>query len=149
MRRHLPPGIHLPEDAARKVSASVRRPYIPDTCPASGPDRGSGRTLIPGDGAAGDQGSSDWACLPGDGGYAGPAACPVSATSWRYGLRRTRRLVSGRSHRPRSTWPHQARLPLPAVTHRYRRAYYLGPNNFRSPNMRDFITVLMDLALVT
>jgi hypothetical protein len=50
-----------------------------------------------------------------------PAACPVSTTSWRYGLRRTCRLVTGRSHRPRSTWPNQARLALLAVTHRYER----------------------------
>jgi hypothetical protein len=37
-----------------KVSASVRRAYIPDTYAASGPE--PGRILIPGDGAAGDQG---------------------------------------------------------------------------------------------
>jgi hypothetical protein len=54
------------------------------------------RILIPGDGAAGDQGASEQACLPGNGGYATPAACPVSTTSWRYGLRRTCRLVTGR-----------------------------------------------------
>jgi hypothetical protein len=56
-------------------------------------------------------------------------ACPAMAatrrlwatTSSRYGLRRTCRLVTGRSHRPRSTWPDQARLALLAVTHRYTR----------------------------
>ena len=32
--------IHLPEGAARKVSASVRRAYIPDTPAASGPRTG-------------------------------------------------------------------------------------------------------------
>ena len=47
--------IRLPEGAARKVSASVRRACIPDTYAASGPNREPGRTLIPGDGAAGDQ----------------------------------------------------------------------------------------------
>jgi hypothetical protein len=57
----------------------------------------------------------------GNGGCATPAACPVSTTSWRYGLRRTCRLVTGRSHRPRSTWPNQARLGFLAVTHRYER----------------------------
>src|SRR5438876_9787509 len=31
--------------------------------------------------------------------------------SWRHGLRRTCRLGTGRSHRPRSTWPDQDRLP--------------------------------------
>jgi hypothetical protein len=54
-------------------------------------------------------GGSEEACLPGNGGYATPAACPVSTTSWRYGLRRTFRLVAGTPHRPRSTWPNQAR----------------------------------------
>jgi hypothetical protein len=70
------------------------------------PNRGTGRTLIPGDGAAGDQRAQNRpACLPGNGSYATPAGCPVSTTSWRYGLRRTCRLVTSRSHRPRSTWP--------------------------------------------
>jgi len=46
-------------------------------------------TLILGDGAAGDQGGSEQACLPGDGSYATPAACPVATASWRYGLRHT------------------------------------------------------------
>jgi hypothetical protein len=32
--------IHLPEGAARKVSALVRRAYIPDTSAASGPRTG-------------------------------------------------------------------------------------------------------------
>jgi hypothetical protein len=93
--------IRLSEGAAGKVSASMRRACIPDTCAASGPNREPGRTLIPGDGAAGDQGLRI-GCLPGNGGYATPAACPASMTSWRYGLRRTCRLVTGRSHRPRS-----------------------------------------------
>ena len=52
-------GIRLPEGAARKVSASVRRACIPDTYAASGPNREPGRILIPGDGAAGDQGGSE------------------------------------------------------------------------------------------
>jgi hypothetical protein len=47
--------IQLSEGAVQKVSASVRRAYIPDTFAASGPEPGPGRTLIPGDGAAGDQ----------------------------------------------------------------------------------------------
>ena len=38
---------------------------------------------------------------------------------------RTCRLVTGRSHRPRPTWPDQARLPPLAVTHRYKRAHCL------------------------
>jgi hypothetical protein len=95
------------------------------------PNRGPGRTLIPGDGAAGDQKGSEQACLPGNGGYATPAGCPVSTTSRRYDLRRTCRLVTGRSHRPRSTWPDQARLPLPAVTHRYKRARCLWLEQFQ------------------
>ena len=51
--------IRLPEGAARKISASVRRAYIPDTYAASGPNREPERTLIPGDAAAGDQGRSE------------------------------------------------------------------------------------------
>ena len=73
------------------------------------------------------------ACLPGDGGYATTAGCPVLTTSRRHDLRRTCRLVTGRSHRPRSTWPNQAPLPLPAVRHRYKRHVVFGSNNFRSP----------------
>jgi len=57
--------------------------------------------------------------------------CPVSTTSWRYDLRRTCRLVTGRSHRPRSTWPDQARLPLLTVTHRYKRAHCLWLEQFQ------------------
>jgi hypothetical protein len=41
------------------------------------PNREPGRILIPGDGAAGDQGLRT-GLPPGDGGYATPAACPVS-----------------------------------------------------------------------
>jgi hypothetical protein len=74
---------------------------------------------------------TEQACLPGNGGYATPADCPVSTTSWRYDLRRTCRLVTGRSHRPRSTWPDQARIPLPAVTHRYKRARCLRLEQFQ------------------
>jgi hypothetical protein len=116
--------IRLPESAARKVSASVRRACIPDTYAASGPNREPERILIPGDGAAGDQGlriglpARQWRLRD-------AAGCPVSTTSWRYRLRRTCRLVTGRPHRPRSTWPDQARLAFLAVTHRYSRTHCL------------------------
>jgi hypothetical protein len=60
-----------------------------------------------------------------------PAVCPVSTTSWRYGLRRTCRLVTRRSHRPRSTWPNQARLAFLAVTHRYKRTNCLWLEPFQ------------------
>jgi hypothetical protein len=63
--------------------------------------------------------------------YATPAACPVSMTSWRYGLRRACRLVTRRSHRPRSTWPNQARLAFLAVTHRYKRTHCLWLEQFQ------------------
>jgi hypothetical protein len=122
--------IRLSVGAAGKVSASVRRPCIPETCAASGPNREPGRILIPGDGAAGDQGLRI-GCLPGNGGYATPAACPVSMTSWRYALRRTCRLVTGRSHRPRSAWPNQARPTLLAATHRYKRTHCLWLEQFQ------------------
>ena len=76
-------------------------------------------------------GGSEQACLPGNGGYATPAACPVSTTSWRHGLRRTCRLVTGRSHRPRSAWPDQARLAPLAVTHRNQQEYRLWLEQFQ------------------
>jgi hypothetical protein len=108
------------EGAARKVSAPVRRAYIPDTSAAPGPEPGTWKDPDPRRRSRRGSGGSEWACLPGDGGYATPAGCPVSTTSWRYGLRRTRRLVDDRSPQPRSAWPDQARLPLLAVTHRYK-----------------------------
>jgi hypothetical protein len=119
-------SIRLPEGAAPKVSApvQVRRAHIPDTYAASGPNREPGRILIPGDGAAGDQEAQNRPV------YATPAACPVSTTSWRYGLRCTCRLVTGRSPQPRSTWPDQARLAFPAVTHRYKRTHCLRLEQF-------------------
>ena len=72
--------IRPPEGAARKVSASVRRACIPDTYAASGPNRDPGRILIPGDGAAGDQGAQN------------RPACPAMAA--------TRRLRAVPSQRP-------------------------------------------------
>jgi hypothetical protein len=55
----------------------------------------------------------------------------VSTTSWRYGLRRICRLVTGRSNRPRSTWPNETRLALLAVTHRYNRIPCLWLGQFQ------------------
>jgi hypothetical protein len=127
-------GIRLPEGAARKVSASVRRAYIRDTCAAPGPEPGTWKDPDPRRRSSrGSEGSEQACLLPGNGGYATPAGCLVSTTSWRYDLRRPCRLVTGRSHRPRSTWPDQARLPLPAVTHRYKRARCLWLEQFQIP----------------
>ena len=89
------------------------------------PNQQPGRILIPGGGAAGDQEAQNRPV------YATPAACPVSMTSWRYGLRRACRLVTRRSHRPRSTWPNQARLAFLAVTHRYKRTHCLWLEQFQ------------------
>jgi hypothetical protein len=85
---------HLPEGAARKVSASVRRAYIPipDTSAASGPGPGTWKDPDPRRRSSRGSEGSEQACLPGNGGYATPAGCPVSTTSWRYDLRRTCRL---------------------------------------------------------
>ena len=121
----------LPESAARKVSASVRRAHIPDTYAASGPGSATWKDPDPRRRSSRGSGGSEQACLPGDGGYATPAACPVSTTSWRHGLRRACRLVTGRSHRPRSTWPDQARLAFLAVTHRYKRTHCLWLEQFQ------------------
>ena len=123
--------IRLPEGAARTVSASVRRAYIRDTSAASGPGPGTWKDPDPRRRSSRGSGGSGSACLPGNGGYATPAGCPVSTTSWRYGLRRTCRLVTGRSHRPRSAWPNQARLAFLAVTHRYKRTHCLWLEQFQ------------------
>jgi hypothetical protein len=115
---HPPPLSVLPESAARKIL--VWRAHIPDTYAASAPNQQPGRI----------RGSAS-ARLPGDGGYATPVACRVSTISWRHGLRRTCRLGTGRSHRPRSTWPDQDRLACPAVTHRYKRTHCLWLEQFQ------------------
>jgi hypothetical protein len=60
------------------------------------PDRGPGRILIPGGGAAGDQRAQDRPACPAMAATRRLRAVPVSTTSWRYGLRRTCRLVTGR-----------------------------------------------------
>jgi hypothetical protein len=68
-----------------------------------------------------------------------PAACPASTTSRPYDLRRTCRLVTGRSHLPRSTWPDHARLPLPTVTHRYKRTHRLRLEQFQIADYAAYI----------
>ena len=112
-------GIRPPLRARRGRPPLVRRAHIPDACAAPGPDQEPGRILDSRRRSSRGSRGPEQACLPG-GGYAAPAACPASATSWRYGPRRTCHLVPGRSHRPRSTWPDQDRLPSLAVTHRYK-----------------------------
>ena len=56
---------------------------------------------------------------------------PSQRLSWRYALWRTCRLVIGRSHRPRSTWPNQTRLAFLAVTHRYKQTNCLWLEQFQ------------------
>ena len=133
-RSHPPPASDLPQSAERKVSALVWRAHIPDTYAAPAPDQQPGRILIPATEQPGiDKGGSEQPRLPGNSvdSYATPAGCPVSTTSCRYDLRRTCRLVTGRSHRPRSTWPNLARLPLLTVTHRYKRTHCLRLEQFQ------------------
>ena len=55
-RNHPPTESVFPRARHGRSSASVRRACIPDIYAASGPNREPGRILIPGDGAAGDQG---------------------------------------------------------------------------------------------
>jgi hypothetical protein len=83
------------------------------------PNQQPGKILIPGDGAAGDQGfriglsarQLRWRLRD---------ACGLSRLNDFLALWSQAHLPSctGRSHRPRSTWPNQARLALLAVTHR-------------------------------
>jgi len=95
------------------------------------PNQDPGRILIPGDGAAGDQGAQTWPVCPAMAATRRLRPVPSPTTSWRYGPRRTCRLVTGRSHRPRSTWPNQARLALLAVTHRYKQTHCLWLEQFQ------------------
>jgi hypothetical protein len=132
MRRHPPPAYVFPRAQHRRSLLSAASSY-PDTYAASGPGPGTWKDPDPRRRSSRGSGGSEWACLRGNSGYATPAACPISTTSWRYGLRRTRRLAAGRSHRPRSAWSNQARLALLAVTHRYNGHLVFGSNNFRSP----------------
>jgi hypothetical protein len=121
--------IHLPEGAARKVSASVRRAHIPDTSAASGHESGTWkdpdlRRRSNRRSGAQNRPVRQWRLRE---------ACGLSrlTTSWRYGLRRTCRLATGRSHRSRSTWPDQARLAFLAVTHCYKRTHCLWLEQFQ------------------
>jgi hypothetical protein len=141
--RSRPPSASVfPEGAARKVSASVRRAHIRDTYAASGPGPGTWKDPDPpATEQPGIRGAQARHVCPGNGGYAKPAACPVSTISWRYGLRRTCRLVTGGSHRPRSTWPDWTRLALLAVTHRYKRAPCLWLEQFQIDSARTAIGV--------
>jgi hypothetical protein len=74
------------------------------------PNREPGRILIPGDGAAGDQEAQNKPACPAMAATRRLRPVPSQRTYWRYDLRRTCLLVTGRSHRPRSPWPNQARL---------------------------------------
>jgi hypothetical protein len=125
-------SIRLPEGAAPKVSARrrVRRAHIRTPARHQAPNKEPGRVLIPGDGATGDQGLRI--------GLRARQqrlrdACGLSRlnASWRYGLRRTRRLADDRSPQPRSAWSNQARLALLAVTHRYKRTHCLWREQFQ------------------
>jgi hypothetical protein len=131
-RSHPRPASILRESAARKSLPRCGELTFRTPGRHRAPNQQPGRLLIPGDGAAGDQEAQNRPV------YATPAARPVSATSWRYDLRRTRRLVNGKSQRPRSTWPDQARLPLLTVTHRYKRAHCLRLEQFQSA---DFVRI--------
>jgi hypothetical protein len=104
-------SIRLPEDAAPQVSApvQVRRAHIRTPTRHRAPNRGPGRILIPGDGAAGDQGAQNMPVCAAIAAVRRPRSIRPNAP-WRYGARCTRRLAAGRSRRPRSVWSNQARL---------------------------------------
>ena len=94
-RNHPQPASVLPESAAQKVSALLWRAHIPDSPPGHlrgiGPESATWKDLIPGDGAAGDQGAQN------------RPACPAMAA--------TRRLRPVPSQRlPGALWS-QAHMP--------------------------------------
>jgi hypothetical protein len=125
-------SIRLPGGAVPKVSAPAQgaASSYPGTYAASGPGLGTWKDPDPRRRSSRGSGLRIGLRARGNSGYATPAACSVSTTSWRYGLRRTRRLVAGRSPRPRSAWSDQARLALHAVTHRYKRTPCLWLEQF-------------------
>ena len=125
-------SIRLPGGAVLKVSAPAQgaASSYPGTYAASGPGLGTWKDPDPRRRSSRGLGLRIGLRARGNSGYATPAACSVSTTSWRYGLRRTRRLVAGRSPRPRSAWSDQARLALHAVTHRYKRTPCLWLEQF-------------------
>jgi hypothetical protein len=130
-RSHLPPEPSSRGRGAEGLclgAASLHSGHLRGIGP---PNRGPGRTLIPGDGATGDQRARNRPACPAVAATRRLRTIPVSPSSWRYDLRRTCRLVTGRSHLPRSTWPDQARLPLLTVTHRYKRAHRLWLEQFQ------------------
>ena len=108
-RSHPPPASVLPQSAARKVSALVWRAHIPDTYAAPGPESATWKDPDPRRRSSRGSGAQNRPVCPAMGATRRLRPVPVSTTSWRYGLRRTSRLVTGRSHRPRSAWPNQAR----------------------------------------
>jgi hypothetical protein len=130
-RSHPPPASVLRESAARKVSALVWRAHIPDTHAASGPESEAWKDPDPRRRSSRGSGAQNRPVCPAMGATRRLRPVPVSTTSWRYGLRRTSRLVTGRSHRPRSAWPNQARLAFLAVTHRCKRTHWLWLEQFQ------------------
>jgi hypothetical protein len=134
-RSHPPPASVLPESAARKVSASVRRACIPNTYAASGPNREPGRILIPGDGAAGDQGlriglpAPQWRLRD---------ACGLSRLNDFLALWSQAHLPSCNRQVHIDLCPHgQTRLGEPPSRSRTAINGHIvfGSNNFRSPNI--------------
>ena len=138
-RSHLPPESLFP--GARHGRSLPRRGELTSRTPTRhrAPNREPGRIPIPATEQPGNRRPRTG--VPGNSGYAMPAACPASTTSRRYDLKRTCRLVTGRSHLPRSTWPNQARLPLLTVTHRYKRTHRLRLEQFRIADYARLISV--------
>jgi hypothetical protein len=130
-RNHPQPAAVLPESAARKVSALVWRAHIPGTYAASGPESATWKDPDPRRRSSRGSGAQNRPACARQWRLRDACGLSVSTTSWRYGLRRTCRLVTGRSHRPRSTWPNQARLAPLAVTHRYDRTHCLWLEQFQ------------------
>jgi len=130
-RSHPPPASVLPESAARKVSAPVRRAHIPDTYAASGPEsatwkdpdprrrssRGSGlRTGLP---------ARRWRLRD---------ACGLSRLNDFLALW-SQAYMSSCNPQVTSTSIHmanQARLAFLAVTHRYKRTHCLWHEQFQT-----------------
>ena len=118
-RNHPQPAAVLPESAARKVSPATGQPGI----------RGL-RIGLP---------ARQWRLRD---------ACGLSRLNDFLALwsQAHMRLVTGRSHRPRSAWPNQARLVFFAVTHRYERINCLWLEPFQIAELaRPVSSVVIDV----
>ena len=119
-RRHPPPASVLPESAAGKVSALMRRAHIPGSYAASGPEPATWKDPDPRRRSSRGSGGPEQARLPGNSGYARPG--PHGQTMPGYRSSRSRTAISdtplfgsNNSRSPNRNAYQSDRYPLSAV----------------------------------